>query len=116
MKTLHVNGKPLDDSSSRVCVLYDPKDGRVVHIHGVTTVHGGKTISDADLADRTIEHAKVFGHSVSGLKPLHVPLSALRQRGTFKVNAEGTDLILSWEAPVRTRDLFEQRHNVRSRE
>ena len=54
MKTLFVNGKPVGDDASKVCVLFDPKNGRVVHVHGVTSLNGGKKISDSELEKRTI--------------------------------------------------------------
>jgi hypothetical protein len=36
MRTLHIKGKLVDDQNTKVCVLYSPKDGRVVHVHGAT--------------------------------------------------------------------------------
>lgn len=92
MKSAHVHGMPVSDDSSKVCVLYDPEDGRVVHVHGVTTIQGGKEISDVELERRTIAHAKSLGHRIHGLRSLRVPISAIRQGGGLKVNAEGTGL------------------------
>jgi hypothetical protein len=31
MQSIHFKGKPVPDESSKVCVLFDPSDGRVVH-------------------------------------------------------------------------------------
>lgn len=105
MKTLFVKGKPVDDKSSQVCVLFDPKNGRVVHVHGVTALHGGKKSSEAELEKDATEHAKAFGHSVAGLKALHVPISAIRERGAFKVNAQGTNLEMAPRTPMRASEL-----------
>lgn len=107
MKSSHVHGKPVSDDSSKVCVLYDPKDGRVVHVHGVTTIQGGKQVSDVELEQRTIAHAKSLGHPVHGLRSLRVPISAIRQGGGLKVNAEGTGLVPP-EPSAHPRELLAQ--------
>jgi hypothetical protein len=35
-------GQTLAPESIRICVLYDPSDGRIVHIHKVVTYPGGE--------------------------------------------------------------------------
>jgi hypothetical protein len=102
VKSAHVHGMPVSDDSSKVCVLYDPEDGRVVHVHGVTTIQGGKAVSDAEVEQRTIAHAKSLGRPVQGLRSLQVPISAIRQGGGLKVNAEGTSITAS-EPPAHPR-------------
>jgi hypothetical protein len=86
MKILAFRGKPLNEEASQVCVLYDPKDGRVVHVHGATAVRKELAWTKAQLEERPILHAKANGHSVAGTKILHVPLSAIQQRGILKAN------------------------------
>src|SRR6516225_7955489 len=93
MKSIFLKGKPLSDEASKVCILYDPDNGRVVHVHGVTIVNGAKKVSNAGLEQRAMKHAKTFGRSVERLKTLHLPFSALRALGAFKVNSEGTGLV-----------------------
>ena len=105
MNSIIFKGKPISDDASKVCVLYDPKDGRVVHVNGVTTLPGGKEVSPADLERRAMTHAKALGRSVKGLKPLHLPLSAIRQPGGFKVNAKGTGFLPS-HAPASASQLL----------
>jgi hypothetical protein len=104
MNSIIVKGKPIGDEASKVCVLYDPKDGRVVHVHGVTIMHGAKQISQSEMEQRAMAHAKALGRSVEGMKLLHLPLSAIRQPGGFKVNANGTGLVPS-HAPAPARHL-----------
>jgi hypothetical protein len=106
MKILFAKGKPVDDNSSKVCVLFNPKDGRVVHVHGATTLQGGKKVSDVELEKDATEHAKAFGHAVTGLKALHVPISAIQERGALKVNSKGTELEMTRQAPVRASEFF----------
>lgn len=106
MKTQIAKGQPISDAASRVCVLFDPQDGRVVHVHGSTTLLAGRQISDAEMEKDATEHAKAFGHSVEGLKTLHVPFSVIKERGPFKVNAKGTALERIPFEPIRARDLL----------
>jgi hypothetical protein len=106
MYKLQFRGKAVDDNLSKVCVLFDPKDGRIVHVHGVTTLSKGRSCSKSELEERTISHARAFGNSVSGLKTLHVSLSAIRQRGPLKVDDKGEHLVLSSPGPLSARELF----------
>ena len=106
MHALQFRGKPVDDNLSKVCVLFDPKDGRIVHVHGVTTLSKGRSCSKSELEERTISRAKAFGNSVSGLKTLHVPLSAIRQQGPLKVDDKGERLIPFSRGPLSARELF----------
>jgi hypothetical protein len=93
MNSIIVKGTQLRDDASKVCVLYDPSDGRVVHVHGVTTIQGGKEPTQAELEQRATTHARALGRAVPGMKSLHVPLSAIRQHGGLKVNPAGTGLL-----------------------
>lgn len=111
MKAQYFKGKAVDDRAAKVCVLFDPKDGRIVHVHGATKLDGAKEIDENELERRAIGHAKSFGHEVAGLKALHVPISAIRQPGTLKVNAEGSGLVQS-SAPIRWSDLRARRREV----
>jgi len=89
---IHFKGKPVPDEASKVCVLFDPTNGRVVHVHGVTVLEGGRSVSEAEIEKRALEHAATAGHSASALKPLHVSVAAIRQGGILKVNREDSSL------------------------
>jgi hypothetical protein len=95
MKSQHLAGKPLSDEASRVCILFDPKDGRVVHVHGITVVHSRGGITESELEARARKNAEHFGKSVAGLKALHVSMAAIRQNGKLRVNAGGDGLVPS---------------------
>jgi hypothetical protein len=94
MQAISFKGEPVGDDASVVCVLFDPSDGRVVHVHGMTSLNGTRRLGEDELEQKAFENAKRLGHSTAGLKALHVPPSALRQRGLLRV--EGTALV-----PVR---------------
>jgi non-ribosomal peptide synthetase component F len=89
----YVDGKPVSDDASRVCLLFDPKSGRVVHGHTATALHSPNTLTEAELEERARKYARHFGHSVGGLRALHLPLAAVRQPGRLRVNAAGTGLV-----------------------
>jgi hypothetical protein len=91
MHTIHSKGRAVPDDASRVCVLFDPSDGRIVHIHGVTSPGGARSVTDEELEQKAIENAQRLGHSTADLKALHVPPSAVRQRGPLRV--EGTNIV-----------------------
>jgi hypothetical protein len=94
MRKLVIHGKPTDDASTRVCVLYSPENGRVIHVHGVTVTPGAELVGEEEMESRARKHAAGFGRTVEGSKVLHVAYSAFKEhkRG-FKVNAEGTGLL-----------------------
>jgi len=95
MKAQYFEGKPVGDEASRVCLLFDPKDGRVVHAHGVTVLQSVGGISDAELEERARAHAQHFGKKVADLQALHVPIDAIRNVGKLQVNSSGDGLMPS---------------------
>ncbi|HTR25152.1 MAG TPA: hypothetical protein VMI10_14320 [Terriglobales bacterium] len=111
MKSIFVKGKPVSDEASKICILYNPEDGRVIHVHGVTIMHGGKEVSHAELEHRATAHAKALGRSVAGLKALHLPFSAIRRQGAFKVNSDGTGLV-PLAAPAAASHLLAERRKI----
>jgi hypothetical protein len=95
MKAQHFEGNPVSDQASRVCLLFDPKDGRVVHAHGVTVLQSVGAISDAELEERARGYAQHFGKKVADLQALHVPIDAIRNVGKLQVNSQGDGLMPS---------------------
>jgi hypothetical protein len=112
MKAQYFKGKVVDDRAAKVCVLFDPKDGRIVHVHGVTKLDGTNEIDEKELERRAIGHAKAFGHEVATLKALQVPISAMRQPGALKVNPAGSGLVQT-SAPIKWSDFAAERRKRR---
>lgn len=54
-------------------VLYDPQDGRIVHMHHVIAFEGARRRDHDELQSSARESAKRFGCQMDGLKVLHVP-------------------------------------------
>jgi hypothetical protein len=103
MKTQHVQGKPVADGASKVCILFDPKDGRVVHVHGSTVIGSPNAIAESELEQRARRHAEHFGRATAGMKALHLPAEVVRQHRGFRVNERGDGLISSPPRPIRKR-------------
>lgn len=93
MHSQHFQGSPLSGETSRVCLLFDPKDGRIVHAHGHTALQSKKPIEPAELESRARRHAKRLGKNVEGVKALHVPLASIQSLRVFKVNAGGDGVV-----------------------
>jgi hypothetical protein len=103
MNAQYLAGEPIGDEASKVCILFDPKDGRIMHVHGRTVVHSRGHITESELEARARQHAEHFGKPVAGLKVLHVPLAAIRENGRLRVSAGGDSLIPSPRRSKRDR-------------
>src|SRR5262245_37319542 len=58
--------------SVKCCVLFDPKDGAILHTHHVVTMEGAAETPDHLVEDRARQLAKGFGLDVASLEALHV--------------------------------------------
>jgi hypothetical protein len=103
MKTQLVDGAPIADGASKVCILFDPKDGRVAHVHGSTVIGSPNTIADSEMEERARQQAANLGRSTDGLKALHLPFETVRQHRSFRVNEGGDGLIPLPPPPVQKR-------------
>ena len=65
-------GKAPKVAATHVVAVYDPTDGRVVHLHEVVVFEGGKSISRGEAEREALEHAHRHGHPVERLKALWV--------------------------------------------
>ena len=76
----------------KLCVLYDPSNGAIVHTHWVTTLPGGRKIDEAELEKRIRERAAFRGRDVQGLKVLHVDPSEYKQGTRYQVDTKAGKL------------------------
>jgi hypothetical protein len=56
--------------SEKTCVLYDARDGRIIHTHHLVVMPGGREMTDEEFVRRAKEGAKQAGHSVDELSVL----------------------------------------------
>jgi hypothetical protein len=61
-----------DATARKVCVIYDPRDGRVVHTHAAITMPGGHEFSEAEVEASARDRAQRVGHDLAGLEVLSV--------------------------------------------
>jgi len=59
--------------SSYAVALYDPKDGKIRHMHHVITLENASKTEPQLLERDAIANAKRVGHNTDGLKVLHIP-------------------------------------------
>jgi hypothetical protein len=64
--------------SVKCCVLFDPADGAIHHVHHVVTIDGADEISDSALEKRTRGLAQELGIEVGRLELLHVDAANLK--------------------------------------
>jgi hypothetical protein len=85
--------KALKPEELKICVLYDPKDGRIAHYHMVGTFPGGQRVDEKEVERRTVARAASFGADTSRLKPLHVSEKDCDPSCKYKVDIKTLNLI-----------------------
>src|ERR1700677_1648351 len=69
-----------------VCVLFDPKNGSIAHIHRTFVFEGGRTRSESEMAARARELLSKFGRDGTHLQVLHVPAQKLLSSKAYKID------------------------------
>jgi hypothetical protein len=77
----------------KICVLYDPKDGRVVHNHKVLVFPGAKKVDEKEVERRALERAASFGRDPSKLKALHVSEKQCNPSSMYRVDLISLTLV-----------------------
>ena len=88
-----VEGKKLAPEYERVCILYDPSDGHVVHRHTFTKFAGGKDMSEKEVEGRALEIARKRGHDVGKLKALHVSPTEHSNAKNYRIDTKSLRLV-----------------------
>jgi hypothetical protein len=84
-------GEPI---SHKICVIYDPANGGVIHTHEVLTFPGGRQVTDADAAAEALALlARRTGKDVSGFGVLHVPCGEYQRGVRYRVELPTRRLI-----------------------
>jgi hypothetical protein len=77
----------------KICILYDPKDGRIAHHHMVVTFPGAQRVDEKEVERRTLARAASFGTDTSKLKALHVSERECHPSRRYKVDLKSLTLI-----------------------
>ncbi len=72
--------------SVQTCVVFDPTDGTIQHIHDVVTFEGGEAVSDYDVEQRALSLAADRGLDASMLKTIHVDPEELEPGRRYAVD------------------------------
>jgi hypothetical protein len=75
------------------CLLFDPKDGSVRHVHRIVTIDGAPPTSQADLEAQTLATAKKLGLPTDQLEVLHADEDALAEPGHYSVDLATRTLV-----------------------
>lgn len=106
---LSFEGRPtgIELAADKMCVLYDSRDGRIVHYHRVVTLRGGRENTGEEIEKLAFETARLKHDAATlrVLRPLHLPTAAFgnMKEKAFRVNPRSLTLE---EMPVLTREDF----------
>lgn len=89
--------KPLKPEHVKICVLYDPEDGRIHHHHMVATFPGAEKVEEKEIERRTLARAASFGTDTAKLKALHVSEKDCDPSRRYKVDTKTLKLV---ELPI----------------
>jgi hypothetical protein len=73
IETVDSTGEIPPVASIDAVAIYDPADGRIVHMHQVITFKGAKRTSPEEQQRNALEHAQRLRGKVEGMATLHVP-------------------------------------------
>jgi len=87
------NGQHIKPESVKICVLYDPKNGRVIHHHKVVVFPGAQKVDKTEVERRALERAATLGRETSKLKALHVSEKECNPSSAYRVDLTSLTLI-----------------------
>jgi hypothetical protein len=87
--------------SMKCCVVFDPSDGVIRHVHRVVTMEGAAETQDDEVARKALTLAKERGLSVSELETLHVHPDALKPGSQYRVDVQTRALVATSGTEVR---------------
>jgi hypothetical protein len=87
------SGKLIKPDDVKICVLYDPKNGRVIHNHQVVVFPGAKKVDKKEVERRALERAATFGRDTYKLKALHVSEKDCNPSSAYRVDLTSLTLV-----------------------
>ena len=82
------NNSFIKPASTKICVLYDPQDGRVVHTHSVVVLQGARDVTEAEVEASAKDRAEKLGHEIAGLSTLRVAAEDCDRSSQYRVDLE----------------------------
>jgi hypothetical protein len=79
--------------SEKICVLYDPRQRRIVHTHQLLVLPGGRDLTEDQIEKLAREKAAQSGQNVEVLRTLHVDEMDVDDATYYRVDEAGTKLV-----------------------
>jgi hypothetical protein len=79
--------------SIQCCVVFDPDDGQIQHVHRVVTMDGANDTSEQEMESRTLHLAREFGLNVKKLRIMHVDSHDLLPGRQYSVDPASRKLV-----------------------
>jgi hypothetical protein len=94
-------GKILEPELHETCAVYDPKTGRIVHVHQMVRWPGMPALTKRDIEKRGAEIAAKLGHDVARLKPLRLEIGSFERGKRYRIDPKSERLI-AIELPAKS--------------
>ena len=78
---------------SHTCVIFNPEDGAIQHLHTVTTLGSGKRVRATEVEREALTLAREAGRKVDGARLLHLPDAELRPYVRYRVDLKTSRLV-----------------------
>jgi hypothetical protein len=83
---MQTTGGTLNVQAHRVCVIYDPANGRVLHIHHDIALPGGRPAGENEIEAAALGQLRKRGRLTDQLRVLHVKPEELRPDVRYSVD------------------------------
>lgn len=76
----------IQERSVKCCVLFDPSDGSIHHVHSVVTMDGADETPEDTIEERTLQLAKELGVDVGQMHLIHVDPHSIEPNKQYAVD------------------------------
>ena len=106
-------GQVLEPESHELCAVYDPKNGRIMHVHEIVRWPGAVDRTKTDVQARALEMAAKHGLEVGRFKTLRLDPAAFDRRKRYRIEPKSLRLIeLERTPPLRGASKARQRRKA----
>ncbi len=92
MQTHTLAGTP-STRSVRTCAVFDPSDGRILHLHSVVTLEGAEERSADEIERRALALAAERGIDAGSVGTVHLEPGQLRPGHRYRIDTETKALV-----------------------
>jgi hypothetical protein len=95
------NGEEAPPDSTNICVLYEPKGGKIVHLHGHTTFKVGQKLTHQEMEMNARLRLEALGRSSENLRALQVSDADFDPSVVYRVDLVNKALVVHLKPPAR---------------